>query len=583
MANQNIDIVARMVDEVSSTAGQIGKSVNDLKPVFTGMAVAGTAAFAAVSAGIYMSVKAASDAQAEIAKFNAILNASGNASDTVRKQLLDASKAVTQLGFDDEAAAVSLAKFYQRTNDVADAQKLLNISMDLARAKNIDLESATNLVNLALSGSGRALLQYGISIKDSATPLEALGVLQQKVGGQAIAFSETFAGKLAALNEQTTNVKEAIGNALLPILTELLTKIQPVITKILDWVEANPELTRNIIILVAAVTGLTAVIGTAGVAILAFQAVSFPVIAIILAIVVAITALIVIGYELYTHWGELKALAIDVWNSIGQWITDKMQAVGDFLTELWSGISDFFKKIWNGITDIFKFAVALEVGLVIEAFQAMGIDIFAVFATIQDFFFNFWIAVQEVFANAMAIARSMWQTFWLSLQTFLAPVIKQIQDTITAVWKWIADTFETASKPIVDVWASMWQGIQAAATVAMEVVKATITAALNFVINKINAIINAINSVASKGAKGLGISIPQIPTIPLLADGGVVTKPTLAMIGEAGAEAVIPLSKMGGLGGGLVININGGTYLDRDVAQKIGDMIIDNLKLNIRI
>jgi len=45
--------------------------------------------------------------------------------------------------------------------------------------------------------------------------------------------------------------------------------------------------------------------------------------------------------------------------------------------------------------------------------------------------------------------------------------------------------------------------------------------------------------------------------IPKMAEGGIVTSPTLALIGEAGPEAVVPLSKMGQMGG-VTINVNGG-------------------------
>lgn len=51
------------------------------------------------------------------------------------------------------------------------------------------------------------------------------------------------------------------------------------------------------------------------------------------------------------------------------------------------------------------------------------------------------------------------------------------------------------------------------------------------------------------GLGGKGFSMPKLPeTIPALAAGGVVTKPTLALIGEAGPEAVIPLNRAGGTG-----------------------------------
>jgi len=57
---------------------------------------------------------------------------------------------------------------------------------------------------------------------------------------------------------------------------------------------------------------------------------------------------------------------------------------------------------------------------------------------------------------------------------------------------------------------------------------------------------------ASGGANPAGLDYKAMAT------GGVVTSPTFALIGEAGPEAVIPLDKMGGMGGGVTINVNGG-------------------------
>jgi hypothetical protein len=61
---------------------------------------------------------------------------------------------------------------------------------------------------------------------------------------------------------------------------------------------------------------------------------------------------------------------------------------------------------------------------------------------------------------------------------------------------------------------------------------------------------------------GLGGKGFDVPNIPMLAAGGIVTSPTLAMIGEAGPEAVVPLSRAGefGMGGGnnVTIHVNGG-------------------------
>jgi hypothetical protein len=61
---------------------------------------------------------------------------------------------------------------------------------------------------------------------------------------------------------------------------------------------------------------------------------------------------------------------------------------------------------------------------------------------------------------------------------------------------------------------------------------------------------------------GLGGKGFDVPNIPMLAQGGIVTSATLAVIGEAGPEAVVPLSRAGefGMGGGgnVTINVNGG-------------------------
>jgi hypothetical protein len=64
---------------------------------------------------------------------------------------------------------------------------------------------------------------------------------------------------------------------------------------------------------------------------------------------------------------------------------------------------------------------------------------------------------------------------------------------------------------------------------------------------------------------GGGINIPK------MASGGIVNQPTLAMIGEAGPEAVIPLSRMGQMGGGMTITVNAGLISTPD---QIGQDII---------
>jgi ElaB/YqjD/DUF883 family membrane-anchored ribosome-binding protein len=60
--------------------------------------------------------------------------------------------------------------------------------------------------------------------------------------------------------------------------------------------------------------------------------------------------------------------------------------------------------------------------------------------------------------------------------------------------------------------------------------------------------------------------------IPKMADGGIVTGPTIAMIGEAGPEAVIPLDRMKN-SGGITVNVTGGLATSAEIGQAVVNAI----------
>lgn len=79
-------------------------------------------------------------------------------------------------------------------------------------------------------------------------------------------------------------------------------------------------------------------------------------------------------------------------------------------------------------------------------------------------------------------------------------------------------------------------------------------AVANGAIGGLNKIIDGFNDllefkISLPFGKSFTVNAPDIPHIPALAAGGIVTSPTLALIGEAGPEAVVPLSKMDSMGG----------------------------------
>ena len=120
---------------------------------------------------------------------------------------------------------------------------------------------------------------------------------------------------------------------------------------------------------------------------------------------------------------------------------------------------------------------------------------------------------------------------------------------------------------------------------------AGIKSGINGLIGLLNGLFASINfsidipEVLGGGSIGMDLSSWNIPLIPL-AKGGIVNSPTLAMIGEAGPEAVVPLSgNNAGIGGTYNITVNAGGITDRSdkrqLAREIGNLIQSELSRTI--
>lgn len=441
---------------IISAKDEASKALEGIKGNFKQIAVVAASVGAVITGALGLAVKAAANAEEKMASVNATLATMGKKGLEARDAIVRASEATVQLGFDDEDAAQSIAKLFQRTGDLNEAIRDNQIAMDLARAKHLDLVTASNLVGLVMSGNGRVLKQFGIDLKSAGTPAEALIELQGKLAGQSQAFAQTFGGSSEVLKQEVENLQEKIGEQLLPILIKLLQIITPIIEKTIAWAQAHPELAKVIIIVTAALGALMVVL----------PVVIGLIVAILSPVGLVTLAVIAIGVAI----GILVVLVITHWKQIKQTFQDALDEIKILLTAAGTAFKDGWNAVWNAI-----------------------------------------------------------------------------KNTIFTVWNGI---------------------------------KAVISDGVNWVIDKINWVINAANKVSSIGSK-VGIDIPAIPTIPRLANGGIVMSPTLALIGEAGPEAVVPLNSHGGGIGGINVSVVvNGDVTGEELVEKIGNQLVRILKLS---
>lgn len=208
------------------------------------------------------------------------------------------------------------------------------------------------------------------------------------------------------------------------------------------------------------------------------------------------------------------------WSSFTSFLSDAWKNTVKALTDGWNGLVSFLSDSWKNIQKFF--GVALQF--------------------ILDLFLN-WTVWGLVIKN------------WGAIQKFL-------ETSLTAIGKFFGDIFK---------------GISDAIGNAFDNAVSTVRGAINSIIGLANGAIGAINSVLSAASKITGGAVNiKVPTIPKLAEGGIIPATPggrLVRVAEAGqAEAVIPLSKLGSMGGtgkGNTINYYAAPNDSLDAEQKL--------------
>lgn len=239
-----------------------------------------------------------------------------------------------------------------------------------------------------------------------------------------------------------------------------------------------------------------------------------------------------------------------------------MDFVGDVLKPLWNAwenvfqsimglVSDFLKfvtPIFSTILDIlgpvFKLALTILRGVFDMVFAAIrgiielaGKTICERVNNIRDFFRNLGEWMEGTFGFKWKNVFEAVKNIVKSFRDYMGPIISSVQVIFMGLTSFISGVFSGN-------WRRAWFGVRQIFEGIVSGLGHIFKAPLNFMIDGINKFLSGIGKVKIPdwvpGVGGKGFSIPRIPR---LAKGGIVSASTIANIGEAGTEAVIPLQR----------------------------------------
>ena len=401
-------------------------------------------------------------------KYAAFLGAAAKGGDALGLSFLDANNQLKSM----PEILDQLRGKYGETIDAMEKQEI---------AEAFGTDEAVDLIDLLYNKCGD--LQGNI-----LTMYDALGSGTGVATEMANAINETEPERFERLTQRIQNVKESIGNSLLPTINDLMSTGEQVLTKVGSWVEENQELVRVIMLVVLAIGGFLTIAGT--------------VIAVVSGVGLIITK-VISGFKLLKAGFLLAALLANpvTWIVIGivaliaalvllynkcEWFRNAVNAIIDFFKEKLGAALEVASAIFSGIGNVIgsvmnaaKATVSQNLDNMRSAYEAHGGGIrgaaaaavegvkgiyTAGFTFLDNLTGGRLSAIRDKFVDFVTNIASGVSERFAAVKTAFSNGITAIKNTVTGAVTW----FFESGKRVVTTFAN---GIKSAFTGAVDAVK----------------------------------------------------------------------------------------------------------------
>ena len=462
---------------------------------------------------------------------------------------------------------------------------------------------------------------FNLALQQAGSDAERANLVMQAMADQGLAAAgEAWQENNEALvenNQANADFEDSMAELAEQVLP-ILTQITDAVTKLIDFVLNNKDalifaittigtalLAWNVVSIIQDVIGVMKGLDASTKLVAASQKILNAVMNAnpIMLIVSAIAALAAGFIYLWNNCEEFREFWINLWNKISEiflaawdaivnfftetipnawnavvewfsgipeWWSNLWSSVAQFFTDIWNSITQFFQNTWNSITTFFSEAASTAISKVTEIFQKFNDWLSGIFA--KD-----WTEQFGIFGNVINAFMQNVQNIWESIKKIFSGIIDFIAGVFTGDW-------ERAWEGVKNIFGGIWDGLVALAKAPIN----GVIGLINGLISAINWAINGINSLSVTipdwvpliGGQTWGFNIPNIPSIPYLAKGGILSEGS-AIVGEAGPELLTMMGKQAVVRpltnqtsntanfGSINVYINGSGQSARELAEEI--------------
>ena len=532
-ANKMVDQMAKTASSTNTSVGQLGEGIFTIGA--TAKSIQGGTAELNTALGILAN--------------NGIKGAEGGTH--LRNVILSLQSPTDTAAAQMEALGLSVYDSEENMRSLNDILGDLNTSMD-----GMTAEEKANIISKIfnktdLSSVNALLANTGDTWTDLQTAIENSGGAAQQMADTQL---DNLSGQLTILKSAVEGFAISIGDALMPMIKNIVTKIQSFV----DWLNNLDEGTRQVIVkiglFVAALGPALVILGTViskvGVAMQAFSKFGLKITSLISnagglsgvmgkvgaaiggisAPVVAVVAIIAVLVAAFVHlWKtneDFRKNVTAIWNrikgifdSFTQGIVDRLKALGfsfeditEVIKAVWDGFCNFLAPIFEGVFTYIANVLEETFGIITGILDVF-IGIFTgnwsqVWEGVKGIFLSIWNFIANSFTNIMNVLKGVadvvlgwfgtsWNEVWTGIKDFFVNLWTGIATFFSGLWEGIKNVVTTAVMFIASFFEAAFDIITLPFRFIWENCKEIIISVWNAIKSKVTTVINAVSTVIS--------------------------------------------------------------------------------------